>query len=152
MLANADLVVATAGSTFGLPEARVGVVAFAGALPRLAMTVGMQRASELALAGRVLTAEEAERWGLVNQVVAEGGDVVAAAVEMAGRVCRASPDSVVVSRRGLRSAWNMGAGVDAVVKDVMGGVGAELREGENIKEGLKAFVEKRQPRWKDSKL
>lgn len=152
MLANADMVVATADSTFGLPEARVGVVAFSGALPRLTMALGLQRASEMALAGRVLNAREAERWGLVNRVVDEGEDVVAAAVDMARKVCRSSPDSVVVSRAGLRSAWYMGGGVDRAVKDVWDGVGAELQEGENIKEGLRAFVEKRKPRWKDSKL
>lgn len=152
MLANADMVVATADSTFGLPEARVGVVAFSGALPRLAMALGLQRASELALAGRVLSASEAERWGLVNRVVAEGEDVVSAAVDMALKVCRSSPDSVVVSRAGLRSAWYMGDGVDQAVKNVWDGIGAELQGGENIKEGLKAFVEKRKPRWKASKL
>lgn len=151
MVLNADLSVATANSTFGLPEARIGVAAFAGALPRLMMLVGLPRATEVVLAGRVLSAKEAEGWGVINKVVGEGEDVVAAAVEMAGRVVECSPDSVIVSRAGLRSAWS-GEDVGVVVGKVWDGIGRELQEGENIREGLKAFVERRKPVWKDSKL
>lgn len=145
---NTDMAVCTPQSTFGLPEAYVGVAAFAGALPRLTHVVGLARASELAYTGRRLTAEEAERWGLVNGVVE---DAVEGAVDLARRVCRASPDSVVVSRAGLRSAWS-GVEVGEAVKSVWEGLGEGLRGGENMKEGLRSFVERREPRWVDSKL
>ncbi|RPB09057.1 enoyl-hydratase, partial [Morchella conica CCBAS932] len=105
---NADLTLCTPTSTFSLPESLIGVAAFAGALPRLTLLVGLPRASELAYTGRVLSAAEAQQWGIVNRVVGEGEDVVEAAVELAGRVCRCSPESVVVSRAGLRSAWEGG--------------------------------------------
>ncbi|KAI5837981.1 ClpP/crotonase-like domain-containing protein [Morchella snyderi] len=148
---NADLTLCTPTSTFALPEAQIGVAAFAGALPRLALLVGLPRASELAYTGRVLSAREAEAWGVVNRVVGADEDVVGAAVELAGRVARCSPESVVVSRAGLRSAWEAG-GVAERVKGVWEGVGAVLRGGENVKEGLASFVEGREPRWGVSKL
>ncbi|RPB03766.1 enoyl-CoA hydratase [Choiromyces venosus 120613-1] len=152
MLVNADIVVASVSSMLGLPEVKRGVVAFAGALPRLAMSVGLQRASELALTGRMLNAGEAREWGLVNKVVGDGeGEVLAATVAVAKEIAGNSPDSVIVSRAGVRSAWE-GESVEEATKRVREGVGMGLETGENIKEGLRAFVEKREPKWVDSKL
>lgn len=91
------MVLASAAATFGLPEVKRGVVALAGALPRLVRTVGRQRAMEMALTGRTLSAHEAREWGLVNRVVGEGESVVAEAVRWAEVVGGNSPDSVVVS-------------------------------------------------------
>ncbi|KAI1153921.1 enoyl-hydratase, partial [Nemania diffusa] len=106
MAVNCDLVVAAARATFGLPEVAIGVIALAGALPRLARSVGRQRAAEMALAGRRdYGAEEMRAWGLVNEVVAEGGDVVEAALGWAGRIAANSPDAVIVSREGLKLGW-----------------------------------------------
>lgn len=152
MLVNIDMVIASASSILGLPEVKRGVVAFEGVLPRLTMSVGLQRASELALTGRILSASEAREWGLVNRVVGDGdGEVLTAAVTVAKEIAGNSPDSVIVSRAGVRSAWE-GRGVEEATKRVRDGVGMELETGENIKEGLRAFVEKREPKWVDSKL
>lgn len=152
-VAACDLIVAHASSTFGLPEAARGVVPIAGVLPRLARTVGMQRATELALTGRVLSAAEARDWGFVNHVVdGDGADaVVRAALDMAGRVCAMSPDSVLVTREGLRSAWTA-EGVDEATARILEGKWRALEKGENVLEGLRAFQEKREPHWVDSKL
>ena len=146
---NTDLVIAHKESVFALPETSRGVVAIAGLLPRLALIVGMQRASELALTGRVLSAHEAQSWGLVNEVVE--GDVVGRSVEVARKIAGMSPDSVIVSRAALRGAWD-GAGVEAAATKVENGIWKQLQAGENIQEGLKAFVEKREVKWVDSKL
>jgi len=152
MLVNMDMVVASASSMLGLPEVKRGVAAFAGVLPRLTMSVGLQRASELALTGRMLSASEAREWGLVNRVVGDGdGEVLTAAVAVAKEIAGNSPDSVIVSRAGVRSAWE-GRGMEEATKRVRDGMGMELEAGENIKEGLRAFVEKREPKWVDSKL
>ena len=76
MVVNLDLVVADAArATFALPEVKRGVVAAAGALPRLIRTVGRQRAMEMALTGRTVGATEAKEWGLVNCVVENNKDV-----------------------------------------------------------------------------
>lgn len=124
-------------------------MAIAGVLPRIAVTVGLQRAGELAMTGRLLTAEDAKAWGLVNEVVE--GDVVEAAVRWAQKICDQSPDSIIVSREGIRSVFS-GDGVDEANRKIEEGSWVGLQEGENIKEGLKAFVEKREVRWVDSKL
>lgn len=72
-----------------------------------------------------------------------------AAVEMAQKVAGMSPDSVIVTREGLRSGWGR---IEEAVERVWGGVGRGLLRGVNVKEGLGAFVERRGPVWVDSKL
>ncbi|KAI9678252.1 MAG: hypothetical protein M1817_006197 [Caeruleum heppii] len=151
MVINLDLVVAAATATFALPEVKRGVVAIAGALPRLVRTVGRQRAMELALTGRVMSAGEARDWGVVNRVVGEGHDVVVTAVELAKEIASNSPDAVVVSREGIKLGWE-GVGAEEGSRLLMENWWGRLQEGQNIKEGVRAFVEKRQPKWEASKL
>lgn len=160
MVINSDIVIASSRAVFGLPEVKRGVVALAGALPRLVRTVGKQRAMEMVLTGRMIGAAEAERWGLVNSVVGVGeGDaeeaigraVLGKALEVAGEITGNSPDSVLVSREGVKLGWE-GIGADEATTMLNETWVKRLYEGENIKEGLKAFVEKRKPVWVDSKL
>ncbi len=149
MAINADLIVASASAKFGLPEVTRGVIALAGALPRLPRVVGKQRATEMALLGRTYDAATMERWGLVNFVV--HGDVVAEAVKLASEMASNSPDSVIVSREGLRLGWEAVGpvlGTEIIEKGVYG----RMHAAENMKEGVKSFVEKRKPVWVDSKL
>lgn len=107
MIINADIVIADQSAKFALPEVKIGVIALAGALTRLVRTVGKQRAMEMALTGRVLMAEEAREWGLVNRVV-EDGTCVEEAVKMAEVIAGNSPDSVIVSRQGVMMGWEGG--------------------------------------------
>ncbi|KAL8762256.1 MAG: hypothetical protein Q9184_001704 [Pyrenodesmia sp. 2 TL-2023] len=153
MAVNCDMVIAGRGARFGLPEVKVGVVALAGALPRVVRTVGRQRAMELVLTGRQLGAEEAREWGFVNEVVddKDGGDIVKRAVEVAEVICGNSPDSVVVSKMGVEMGWD-GIGVEEATEKVLREGWARVEGGENMREGVRAFVEKRKARWKDSKL
>lgn len=147
--ANTDVIVAHRDSTFALPETSRGVAAIAGVLPRITLTLGLQRASELALTGRVLTADEAREWGLVNEVVT--GNVVDAALRWAAKIVAQSPDSIIVNRSGLRIPFD-GDGVDEGMKKIEKGIWKDLQAGDNIREGLMAFVEKRAVKWVDSKL
>ena len=153
MVVNADLVLASPNAVFGLPEAKIGVVAIAGALPRLARTVGKQRAMEMALVSRKVQASEARDWGLCNFVLekAEGGSmtVVDKAVEWAHFIAANSPDSIIVSKAGVDSAWG---NADAETEILEKGMYKSMNSGENMREGIKAFVEKRNPKWIDSKL
>ncbi|TKA68049.1 hypothetical protein B0A49_08589 [Cryomyces minteri] len=152
MIINCDMVVASRKATFALPEVKRGVIALAGALPRLIRTVGRPRAMEMALTGRTLPAEEAREWGLVNKVVGdEDGEVVAAAVEMATLVAENSPDAVIVSREGIKLGWEA-IGADEATRLLMESWYPRLLQGENIKEGVRAFVEKRKPNWEESNL
>jgi enoyl-CoA hydratase/carnithine racemase len=152
MVVNCDLVVADGvKAKFGLPEVGKGVVAVAGALPRLVRTVGKQRAAEMALLGRVgYTAGEMKEWGLVNFVVGEG-KVVEEAVRVAEEIAGNSPDAVMVSREGLRLGWE-GIGPELGTEVLERGMYGRIDAGENMREGVRSFVEKRKPVWKDSKL
>lgn len=159
MAINCDMVVAADDSTFGLPEVTIGVIALAGALPRLVRTVGRQRASEMALGGRKYGAAQMREWGLVNEVVPAGfadagrttSHALKKALEWAARIANNSPDSVIVSREGLKLGWE---GVDAekATDMLMQGWYGRMNKGENMVEGVKSFVERRKPVWKDSKL
>jgi enoyl-CoA hydratase/carnithine racemase len=159
MAINCDMVVAAADARFGLPEVTIGVIALAGALPRLLRTVGRQRASEMALAGRQYGAAQMHEWGLVNEVVPAGfvgGDkttthVLQKTLEWAARIAGNSPDSVIVSREGLKLGWE---GIDAEkATDVLiQGWYGRIEKGANMVEGVKSFVERRKPVWTDSKL
>ncbi|KAK0847089.1 hypothetical protein LTS02_014607 [Friedmanniomyces endolithicus] len=152
LIVNCDLVVASSSATFALPEVKRGVVAFAGALPRIVRTIGKQRAMEMALTGRTVSALEAREWGLVNKVVGDmEGEVVEAAVEYARMIAENSPDAVIVSREGIKMGWE-GMGAEDATRLANDVWFSRLQAGENIKEGVRAFVEKRKPKWKAAKL
>lgn len=147
---NCDLVVAAEDAYFGLPEVKRGLAAIGGALPRLIRTIGLQRASEFAMTGRKVTAQEMYQWGVVNKVVPKD-QVIAEAVQYAKAIAQNSPDAIICTRAGLRQGWET-ASVERAVEWTLEKEFAELQRGENILEGLKAFSEKREPQWKASKL
>lgn len=159
MVANLDMVVAAKSAQFSLPEVKRGVVAIAGALPRIARTLGRPRAMELALTGRTVTAAEMKEWGMVNAVTDDASadadilarPVVKKALGYAEQISSNSPDSVIISRAGVITGWEDGSaehGTTSIVEVWQ----RRLNEGENIHEGVRAFVEKRPPRWVGSKL
>lgn len=158
MALNCDLVIAVASAQFALPEVTIGVVALAGALPRLARCVGRHRAAEMALAGGRYSAAEMRGWGVVNEVVEsnnKGGngaeEVLKAALRWAERIAANSPDAVIVSREGLKLGWE-GVGPEVGTDILLKGWYHRLDRGENMVEGVRSFVERRKPVWKDSKL
>lgn len=159
MVANVDLVFAANSAHFALPEAKRGVVALAGSLPRLARTIGRPRAMQMALTGKSITAAEAKDWGLVNAVVEDGASdcevldrpVVKAALRCAAEIVDNSPDSVIISRAGIVAGWEDGSAENAS-RLLSENWEFALNEGENLHEGVKAFAEKRAPQWVDSKL
>lgn len=151
MIANCDLVIASSTATFALPETKRGIVAVAGSLPRLTRTIGLQRTMDLVLTGRTVQANTLHEWGLVTQLVEPGTDVVQAAVQLAGRICQNSPDAMIVGRLGVRMSWEAGGAEDTVTKLAEEWY-PRLYSGENFAEGIRAFTEKRSPKWVNSKL
>ncbi|KAF2835249.1 ClpP/crotonase [Patellaria atrata CBS 101060] len=150
IIINLDMILASKNASFALPEVKIGVVAVAGALPRLARTIGKPRAMEMALTGRTVSAKEAAEWGLVNQVI-EDENVVDAAIEMAKLISANSPDAVIVTREGVKYGWE-GVSVEEGTRLWSEGWYPKLLRGENMREGVKSFVEKRKPVWKPAKL
>lgn len=151
MVLNLDMIIASGEAKFGLPEVGKGVVAIAGALPRLTKLVGRPRATEMALTGRMFTAQTMAEWGIVNRVVESSVNVVDEALRWASEVASNSPDAVLVSREGLMSGWDA-EDPKTSTRRVEYGIYAKIDGGENMQEGVLSFVEKRKPVWKDSKL
>ncbi|KAM0304293.1 hypothetical protein HYE67_002039 [Fusarium culmorum] len=159
MIANLDLIVAAKSAVFALPEAKIGVVANAGSLPRLARTIGRHRATEMALTGRSISTTEAREFGILNAITEDAPadcdvlerPVVKKALEYAAAIIGNSPDSVIASRAGILAGWEHGSAENAVRvhRQTWDSV---MADGHNFHEGVQAFVEKRSPRWVDSKL
>ena len=114
---------------------------------------GLQRANLLALTAYSLRAEEAKEWGLVQRIVKseEGENLVGEAVKMGSLIARMSPDSVVVSRTGIRQAMET-ASVERATQLTADMYAERLMNGANVIEGIRAFQEKREPKWVPSKL
>jgi enoyl-CoA hydratase len=93
-----DMRIATPQSTFGLFERRWGVPLVDGGTQRLPRVVGMGRALELILTGRPVEAEEAQRIGLVNEVVAPGKHLERA-LELAERIAAFPQETMLADRR-----------------------------------------------------
>lgn len=146
-----DCVVASPTAQFGLPEVLRGIYAGAGGLPRLARICSMQVASELAMTGRRLPVEEAKALGIVNRISKSQSSVVDEAVQLASTIASISPDAIIVTRAALRQTWENGS-IERAYQITDERLRKKLFDGENVKEGLSAFAEKRQPKWKASKL
>ncbi|QSZ34332.1 hypothetical protein DSL72_005923 [Monilinia vaccinii-corymbosi] len=148
---NCDLVVASPLATFALPEAAVGLYAAAGGLPRIVRNCGLQVATEIALTNRKLTAKEALSYHLINRVARSPETLLKESVELAEKIAALSPDAVIVSRAGLREAWETGS-VERATQIVAQRYEQHLFEGENMKIGLEAFAGKKKPLWVPSKI
>lgn len=151
MVANCDLVIASASATFSLPEVKRGIVPVAGCLPRLTRTLGLQRTTDLVLTGRNVSTKTLYEWGLVTQVVESTADVTRVAVEVAQEMCKNSPDALIVGRLGIRLSWEASS-VEEAVSTLADQWYPRLVDGPNFAEGIRAFLEKRPPNWTNSKL
>jgi enoyl-CoA hydratase/carnithine racemase len=145
------MVVASPTATFGLPETLRGIYAGAGGLPRLVRNAGLPLASEISMTGRTLSATEALSYNLINHVSASRESCVDEAVQLAAKVASISPDAILITRAAIRETWET-ASVERAYQIIEDRLKRGLMEGENSKEGLAAFREKRKPVWKASKL
>lgn len=142
-----DLRIAAAGVQLGMPPAKLGVVYNHAGINRFAGAIGVARTRELFLTGRRIDAETAERWGLVNEVVAPER-LEQAALELAQEIAANAP----LSLRGNKAAINaVAATAGALPAETAAALAAERRAAflsEDLREGLAAFAEKRPPVWR----
>ncbi len=141
-----DLRVAVRGATFGLPEVRVGVPSVIEAA-LLAPLVGPGRAAELLLCGESIGADEALAWGLVNRVVAPA-ELAAAVETLVGKILAGAPAAIRLQKE-LMIRWrstDLAAAVEYGVNAF-----AVSYANADAAEGLRAFLEKRPPRWEPSR-
>ena len=144
---GSDLVVAASSAQFGLPEVKRGLVAAAGGMFRIVDQLPRKIAMQLLVTGDPITADEAARWGLVNQVVADG-TVVEAALALADRITVNAPLAVQASKR---VALGVDDGVITPESAAWKRSNREMRavfSSEDAMEGPLAFAQKRAPVWK----
>lgn len=142
-----DLVIATTGSRFALPEPRIGAVAYAGGIHRLPRQIGMKRAMDLLLTGRTIDAVTAERWGLINQVVAEG-ELQAVLEQTIALLLANAPLALQATKAAVHAGLAMPLPEAIALQDEAGYAEIErMRASEDVLEGIRAFTEKRPPRW-----
>lgn len=139
-----DFTLAVPGAKFGYTEARIGFVA-ALVSAFLTLQVGEKRARGLLLTGRLFSAEEAHRVGLVSEVV-QADQLQARVLELAATLKANSPTSMAATKR-LLAAQNK-AWLDKAT-DLAMAANAESRGTADFREGVAAFLEKRKPVWKD---
>lgn len=145
-----DLVIASPTAQLGLPEVKRGLYAGAGGLPRVVRTFGMQLAGEMALAGRTFTAAELKHYGALR-VASSPESLISEALQLAGELASMSPDAIIVSRAGLREAWETGS-VERAAQLTDEKYNAALLAGDNVRIGLEAFAKKQKPVWVPSQL
>jgi crotonobetainyl-CoA hydratase len=143
----ADLVVAAEHAEFALTEVRLGLVPDAGGLLRLPSRLPRPIALECLLTGRRISAAEAARWGLVNQVV-RAERLMQAALELARAICASAPLSVAAALEVLRATE--GAGLADGYRIMRSGAlpaYQRMLDSDDAREGVRAFAERRPPRW-----
>lgn len=131
--------IASSAAKFGQPEVNLGIIPGYGGTQRLARLVGRGKAQELILTGEMIDAAEAHRIGLANQVVAPG-ELMARTESVAGIILSRGPLAVRYAleaiHRGLSMSLQEGLAYEASLFSVLCG-------SEDMKEGTKAFLEKR---------
>src|SRR5881275_1901218 len=138
-----DLIVAAKGAKLGIPEVKRSLVAAGGALLRLPQRVPYGIAMELALTGDTFTAERGYELGLVNRL-AEPGEAVAAALELAGAIAANGPLALDATKAILQQQFDWG---EEEFWQRQGELSGPVFTSEDAREGAVAFSAKRDPVW-----
>lgn len=141
-----DMIVAHESANFAQKEITVGIMPGGGGTQRLARTLGKQRAMEMVLTGRAITAVQAHEVGLVNRVVTDGtpGAWRNAAVELAHEVAAGPPIAVRLAKRAVAAAEEAPLGAAMMLERGLMDVAFAT---EDRVEGMTAFLERRAPQW-----
>ena len=138
-----DLVVASTGAKFGIPEVKRGLIAAAGGVMMLPDQIPERIAMELALTGDFIDAARAYELGLINRIT--DGEALAAAKELATSIVANGPLAVRVSKQVIKQSrgWPMDERYTRQTQLI-----APVFVSEDAREGAAAFAEKRAPNWK----
>lgn len=138
-----DIIIAADHARFGLPEPRVGLVAGEGGIHRLARQVPNKIAMGLILTGKMISAPEAYRIGLVNEVVPLA-DLMPTAERWAAELLECSPTAVRLAKQSVLAGEALS--VDDAIKQDEERL-QQMRASADSLEGARAFAEKRRPQW-----
>jgi enoyl-CoA hydratase len=139
-----DIVVAADDAQFGQPETNLALIPGAGGTQRSTRVLGKSLAMEMVLAGRFLTAREALQHGLCSRVVAREA-LLDEALALAGKIASRSRVAIRLARESVDAAYEttLSAGLDVERRSFAASVASE-----DAREGMRAFLEKRDPQWK----
>jgi enoyl-CoA hydratase len=141
---SCDMIIASESAKFGQPEINIGVMPGAGGTQRLTRAVGKYKAMEMVLTGKMISGEEAMRWGLVNKVVPVEY-YLEEAKSLAKEIASKPPVAVRLAKEAVLKSFDT---------TIEGGLEFERKNfyllfaSDDQKEGMKAFVEKRKAEWK----
>ncbi len=141
-----DFILAAETAKFGQPEVNLGVTPGAGGTQRLTRQVGKSKAMEMCLTGRMMDAEEAERIGLVSRIV-PSAELIDEAVGTAQRIAEMSGHVTMAIKESINRAYEvpLTEGVRFERRLFQAGFGSA-----DQKEGMNAFIEKRQPKFRNA--
>ena len=138
-----DIIVAGEGAKFGLPEVRVGVMPGAGGTQRLMRTIGKYKTMRLVLTGEFVAARDASDMGFVSEVTVDGA-ALGRAMEMGRAIARMPPLAV----RAIKEVMQAGADVSLEAALLLERKAFQvLFDSKDQSEGMRAFIEKREPRF-----
>lgn len=139
-----DLAVAAEDAKLGTTAINVGLICTGPAVP-LARIVGRKKCLEMVLTGDMISATEAERLGLVNKVVPRD-ELEKATLELAGKLAAKSPLAMQIGKTGIYAMQDLPYHQSI---DYLSELFAALCSTEDAEEGVRAFLEKRKPVWKE---
>jgi enoyl-CoA hydratase/carnithine racemase len=142
-----DLRVAQDTIKLGMPPAKLGLVYSHTGLRRFIDAIGAPRTRELFLLGRYIDAPTALGWGLVNQI-APAEELEAVALEVAGELAGNAPLSQLGNKRVIAELLDAEGELLAEVEEELIGLRRASFASRDMREGMKAFAEKRPPRWR----
>jgi len=140
-----DVVIAADTAKFGQPEIKLGVIPGIGGTQRLTRAIGKAKAMDLILTGRMMDAVEAEKSGLVARVV-PAANLMEEAAKVAEVIGNMSLPSVLAGKEAINAAFETSLAEGARFERR---IFQSLFATEDQKEGMRAFVEKRPPKWKN---
>jgi enoyl-CoA hydratase len=136
--------IASKTAKLGQPEVKLGIIPGYGGSQRLARLCGKGVAHELCLTGEMITAEEAQRIGLVNRIY-EPGELLPAAEAMARKIIANAPIAVKYTMEAIERGIEMSQEEGLFLEATLFGLSCAT---EDMREGTKAFLEKRPPAFK----
>ncbi|WP_126451371.1 enoyl-CoA hydratase/isomerase family protein [Sulfodiicoccus acidiphilus] len=138
-----DIILAAESSLMGQPEINLGLIPGAGGTQRLTRTIGKYKAMELVLTGKLISAREMERLGLVTKVVPDSW-LMDEALRIAKEIASRSPFAVELAKEAVNRAMEttLSQGLELERKNFYVALASD-----DGKEGMRAFLEKRRPKW-----
>lgn len=140
---SCDIRIAAKNAKLGLPELNLGIIPSAGGTQRMSRLIGLSRATELILTGRIISADEAKEIGLVSQVV-ELDELKATVEETAKQIISKAPLAVQMAKQVINSGYDTDMKTAQLVERL---AQALLFSTDDKLEGTNAFLEKRKPNF-----